>query len=89
MKLIDKDTLIVEIERLERSRWSNKDYDDGYHSALFNISSFTNAIEGKEVDLEKEIEYNYNPMDGLSFEEFERIAKHFFKLGLQAQKGEY
>lgn len=45
-------------------------------------------VEMKEVDIDKQIEYEYNPIDGLSFEEFERIAKHFFELGLQAQKGE-
>jgi hypothetical protein len=40
------------------------------------------------VNIEEEIKFNYNPVNGLEFEEFERIAKYFFELGLEAQKGE-
>jgi hypothetical protein len=42
--------------------------------------------------LEEEIKFNYNPVDGLEFEEYKRIAKYYFELGMavnnKAQKGE-
>ena len=51
------------------------------------------ALEAKiEVDLEEEIKLNYNPADGLEFEEYKRIAKYYFELGMavnnKAQKAE-
>lgn len=61
--------------------------------------SFLNTIEAKEVDLEKEMDKEWGmclPIDegmGLEIatiehEQFDNIAKHFFELGLKAQKGE-
>lgn len=54
-------------------------------------------IESKEVDLEKEIDSIWNPRFNLGWDEksllsinhegFTSIAKHFFELGLKAQKG--
>ena len=50
-----------------------------------------NTLEVKEVDLNKEIDRAWdNTSDNFSEEgwkEFEDIAKHFFELGLKAQKG--
>ena len=96
--LIDKDALVAEIERRIKTNKEcmlglrNLDYYQGKVDALNDTISSLNTIEVKEVDLENEIELEYNPFDGLSFEDFTRIAKHFFELGMQvsnkAQKGE-
>ena len=58
--------------------------DEGY--SLAKDTRYKENVEAKEMDLEKELESEYNPMDGLSFGEFARIAKHFYTLGL-AHKG--
>ena len=52
--------------------------DEGY--SLAKDRRYKENHEMKEVDITKEIESEYNPIDGLSFEEFARIAKHFFEL---------
>lgn len=72
--------------------------------ALYHLISFLDTLEVKEVDLEKEISnyldnHNLNIQDGgrIVFNngdtpnflcDFRDIAKHFFELGLKAQKGE-
>ena len=84
MKLIDKSALVAEIERLkQKNNESENVYDFGTEHALKSILSFLDTLEVKEVDFEKEIEFEYNPIDGLSFEDFRKIAKHFFELGLR------
>ena len=56
-------------------------------------------VEAKMASLEKEIDYqwkNCTPVDegmgcefaNISIEQFADIAKHFFELGIKAQKGE-
>ena len=85
--LIDKDILVAEIERL---------YDEkgAFYAAdvLYNLEEWIDALEVKEVDLQKEIDRIWdNTSDNFSedsWKEFEAIAKHFFELGLKAQKGE-
>ena len=77
---------------------------EGEYNALSKLESSLDTLEVKEVDLEKElndfieeqkawvkddrvVEYN----NGDSFNhiyDLEPIAKHFFELGLKAQKGE-
>ena len=56
MKLIDKDAVVSEIERLKTIY---KDDENIHHVAKYNvlvdILSFLNILEVKEVDLEKEI----------------------------------
>ena len=91
MKLIDKDVIVAEIERLKTIY---NDDENIHHIARYNILvdilSFLNTLEVKEVDLDKEINNvgmamtNHNP----SWKEVECFAKHFFELGLKAQKGE-
>ena len=98
MKLIDKSVVVAEIKRYkhkadERLKIKGRSLaEDSKDSALQNLCGnllhFLDTLEVREVDLEKEIKFEYNPIDGLSFEEFARIAKHFFELGLKAQKGE-
>ena len=93
---INKDDLVAEIKELIRANelyLSKPETDEikfqktGAYSVLNDLLHSIDTLEVKEVDLEKEIEFEYNPVDGLSFEEFARIAKHFYSLGL-AQKGE-
>jgi hypothetical protein len=52
---------------------------------LMSILSFINTLEVKEVDFEKEYKDFINSDNGRSMFE---TAKHFFELGLKAQKGE-
>ena len=126
MKLIDKDALVAEIERLIKK---NELYLDdnvsvevryqktGAYSVLCDIRHFidtlevkeigvdlgdpkgdksekhiidTKTLEVKEVDLTEEIEKYLKQYSMLAVgrKDFTDIAKHFFELGLKAQKGE-
>lgn len=90
MKLIDKDNLVAEIK--ERIETYNKGYangDDRRADALEILLHDLNTLEVKNVDLEKEVELwmgYYADYEGY----FNTLpfAKHFFELGLKAQKGE-
>lgn len=94
MKLIDKDALVAEIERLENSY----DYALDYEAALVDMRNFLATLEAKEVDLEKEIEEHADCMPMSEFtheseaEDFYEWAKkefsYFYSLGLKSQKGE-
>ena len=102
MKLIDKDKVVAEIERMLHETVNNTDgshYYGGRAGAFTSILSFINALEVKDVDLEKECDtWRHNHFHGrrdkeASGEYLERnsqleLAKHFFELGLKAQKGE-
>jgi hypothetical protein len=61
---------------------------------LMHIRSLLDTIEVKEVDLEEEVkyilnQYYYFPEESIDIPTVIRItAKHFFGLGLKAQKGE-
>ena len=96
MKLIDKDALVAEIERRQKIHFNdyhingnNSPADYGACSALTQILAFVNTLEAKEVDLEKEslkwVEEHQGPDGVFSCIDF---AKHFFELGLKAQKEE-
>jgi len=63
--------------------WSGKE------NVCNELLSLLDTFEIKEVDLESNVDkileehdWNYNKID------FYKFAKHFFELGLQAQKGE-
>ena len=107
MKLIDKDALVAEIERLRKedgnpyfpSETADKYYARGVHFTCDGLANFLDTFEVKEVDLEKELDnWRHNHFHGrrdkeASGEYLERssqldIAKHFYGLGLKAQKGE-
>ena len=104
MKLIDKDALVAEIEKLERDLYPNfyeYNYDAAKVELLEKIKNFINTFEVKEVDVEKhvkeDIEDVFFDLNGvavkgathyLTVEDIKDIARHFFELGLQAQKGE-
>lgn len=105
MKLIDKDALVAEIERLiERAKAERVLYPKTILAAKnylliedYNkLISFINTIEVKEVDLEKEIGRWMDKLDDkycifvddYSIQDIKSTARHFFELGLKAQKGE-
>ena len=97
MKLIDKATVVAEIKRRKQlvsdPILSGDDLMIGERNALFNLLSFLNTLEVKEVDLEKEIDVWYQKapkeFEKVFYEDIEECAKHFFELGLKvAQKGE-
>ena len=96
MNLIDKDALVAEIDSkinvLEKNRGYTGVFGDAQSDAYDNIKTFIDTLEVKKVDLEKEYKefvdkdpvYNklVNSIVGKA------IAKHFFELGLKAQKEE-
>lgn len=99
MKLIDKDALSAEINRIVDVLERNSGYGIfiEYQKVICEkILSFLDTLEVKEVDLEKEFESFLDNIEGVprmwhSDEQIEwakDIAKHFFELGLKAQKGE-
>ena len=109
MKLIDKDALVAEIEKLlafySKEIEDNKEdpwaMDIAKRDLLQEILSFLDTLEVKDVDLEKHLKEDIEDvlfdLNGvavkgatyyLTVEDVKDIAKHFFELGLKAQKGE-
>lgn len=88
MKLIDKDAVLADIERLKDSvpyfpTIAEKEaYKEGVDSACCKVNSF----EVKEVDIEEEVEslIKSSIWRFADKEDFLRVAKHFFELGLNA-----
>ena len=85
MKLIDKDAVVAEINRVLNSYDSNEITSGRY--ALVNLHDFLDTLEVKEVDLEKEVNiYMVNEMkflsDEVGYDTLSTIAKHFFELAL-------
>lgn len=70
----------------------------GERKVCKDIKDYLDTLEGEKVDLDKEIDNVWNPHFNLGWDDnslvainhksFESIAKHFFELGLKAQKGE-
>ena len=98
---IKKSALVAEIER-KISEYENCGTDDTAINAkivaLQSILIYIYTVERKEIDLEKELnDWRHNHFHGrrdkhASGEWLKRIsqlelAKHFFELGMQAQKG--
>ena len=102
--LIDKDALVAEIEERRQLIFPKntgemkvadvpKPLEQGWINALSWIKKTINTLEVKEVDLEEEVDNWYNTKASKEFEnvlysDIENCAKHFFELGLKAQKGE-
>ena len=99
---IDKDALIAQIERYIKQykgvissteeRPLIQSNFKGRITGYADILSFLDTLEVKEVDLEKEIDVWYQKapkeFEKVFYEDIEECAKHFFELGLKAQKGE-
>ena len=88
---IDKSAVVAEIERLKTIY---KDDENIHHIAKYNILvdilSFLDTLEVKEVDIKKEV-MKFMVSDVCQLGEENGciiVAKHFFELGLRAQKGE-
>ena len=94
MELIDKSAIVAEIDRIQEStidihRNFPSSYDEGKFDALTLIENFINTLEVKDVDLKQEInKYIQDNIIGFCVPGTEETAKHFFELGLKAQKGE-
>ena len=94
MELIDKSTLIAELEKRRDKNARNKlnlaaAFEDNY------LISFLESIEVKEIkessDLEEEIDRELNENwygEYINLDKFRESAKHFFEFVLKAQKGE-
>lgn len=98
MKLIDKDALVAEIERLRKedgnpyfpSETADKYYARGVHFICDGLVNFLDTIEVKEVDVNKEI----SQFIAANFEKakighkisLRRTARHFFELGLKEKQ---
>jgi hypothetical protein len=101
-KYIDKSALVAEIEKRYNEYISSilKHYDackEAKAQELGKILTILDTLEVKEVeeepsdDLEEEIDKElYENWYGeyINLDQFRESAKHFFELGLKAQKGE-
>ena len=97
---IDKAAVVAEIEKRikEVSQIEKASYEIGLCDAYKIVLRFLDTVGIKDVDLEKEIKEEYlkrrrygvrdNMLVILNELQFNNIAKHFFELGLKAQKGE-
>ena len=95
MKLIDKDALVAEIEKLKGKISDGSSYCNGWQHALRILELSLDSLEVKDVDIEKEIKEEYlksrhyggkfNMLVILNESQFNDIAKHFFELGLKEQ----
>ena len=99
MKLIDKDALVAEIEKeLNTTRKYSTEYVNGKKYALKKILSFLDQLDVKEVDLDFMLHEYWNLSSKITIDclesatmtkdEMINFAKHFFGLGLKAQKEE-
>jgi len=96
---IDKATVVAEIKRRRKlvsdPILSGNDLMIGERNALFNLLSFIDTLEVKEVNLEKEVvdwwntyysnkDYTFEGCNGHYLENSTviKIAKHFFELGM-------
>lgn len=99
VQYIDKNALVAKIKRRRDAaliRQKNLEsigqetvLNEMVANELNKILSFINTLEVKEVDLEKEIDLRIGKLHTpLHYEELKDFAKHFFELGIKAQKGE-
>ena len=91
MKLIDKDALVAEIERLKNIYKDEDDiHDVAKYNILIDILDFLDTLEVKEVDVNNEI----SQFIAANFEKakighkisLRRTARHFFELGLKEKQ---
>lgn len=94
---IDKAALVAEIERRISVLKANESVISMLAGGMFvnefkDLLSFLDTLEVKEVDLEKEVDKWYNnkapkEFENVLYSDIEKFAKHFFELGIKAQKG--
>ena len=96
---IDKDALVAEIEKQKQLIFPKntgemkvadvpKPLEQGWLNALSWMKKTIDSLEVKEVDLEKELDSMITPELKLhkALPSLFDVAKHFFELGLKAQK---
>lgn len=84
---INKDALVAEIKSLRRISFTN--FDEGVNATVQTLLEILDTLEAKEVDLETELNdygYHYDYVSLADRKELVDFAKHFFELGLKAQK---
>lgn len=91
---LEKSAVIAEIERLKEYHVNERDdFEKGYHNALNLVCTFLDAIDVKEVDVEKEIKDFLRKQPIVSRSQGtdlrlvpspKEIAEHFYELGLKA-----
>ena len=98
--LIDKSAVVAEIEKRikECDKLANAASDNNLSNSLqanellirqyTSLLSIIDTLEVKDVDLEKEIDIWYDKFAINNKFDWNGFAKHFFELGLNAQKGE-
>lgn len=98
MKLIDKDAMLAEIERLRAllpdandCDYSQLEFARGQQDILTDFEEFIRTLEVKEVDfvdLDKEITsyIHDNTCNGYFRADIHDVAKYFFELGLKAME---
>ena len=88
MKLIDKEKVVTEIEKMRDKAYPQSDWNRGYVTSCEKILSFLNTLEVKEVDLDLEITLWANAIPEIRLDDVKRIAEYFYELGIKTQKGE-
>jgi len=100
-RYINKSALVAEIEKVIDEPAPSHDqqcpWEDGYYCGLYKAESIIDDIEVKEVDLDKELDYDdyitfFNDHPGYSngywgFDETWAFGQYCYKLGLKAQQG--
>ena len=96
-KYISKSAVVAEIERRISVLKANESVISMLAGGMFvnefkDLLSFLDTLEVKEVDLEKEVDKWYNnkapkEFENVLYSDIEKFAKHFFELGIKAQKG--
>jgi hypothetical protein len=86
MKLIDRNKLLEGLKKLKQNLSASPIV------VIEDVESLIESLEVKEVDLCIEEERIWKDLNmgecHLSKNDLEKISKHFFELGLKAQKGE-
>jgi hypothetical protein len=91
-RLIRKNELYLDDNAADAVRFQKT----GAYSVLNEVLHFIDTLEVKEVDFEKEFDRiwfdnkfgEYFNSDAVDFARIRTICKHFFELGIKAQKGE-
>ena len=86
---IDKYALIEIIDNLKHKIDDRYSYSSGWKDALSMVEAELDTLEVKEVDLEEEVEDYIDKYNGVWVDsDYIKFARHFFELGIKAQKGE-
>lgn len=98
MEYIDKSAVVAEIDKLKGKVSDASSYCNGWQHALRMLEIELDTLEVKEVDLDFMLHEYWNLSSKITIDclesatmtkdEMINFAKHFFELGLKAQKGE-